>query len=135
MSSNRTDELIAVALDARNHAYAPYSKYRVGAALRTKAGKVFIGCNVENASYPVSLCAERNALGAAIAAGEREFDAMVIATGDPEPGAPCGMCRQALSELAPEAEVILVTPGGARKDTTVAALLPESFGPEKLVNR
>ncbi len=126
------EPLVEAALDARARAYAPYSGYAVGAALRAADGRVFVGCNVENASYPVGLCAERVALGTAVAAGARDFSALVVATRGPSPGTPCGMCRQALVELAPDLAVLLVTPEGQRAEWTLADLLPGSFGPADL---
>jgi cytidine deaminase len=126
------DPLVKVALKMRKKAYAPYSGYHVGAALLSKSGRVFRGCNVENASYPVCICAERVALGAAVAAGCRDFTALVIATRGPKPGTPCGLCRQALSEFAPDLPVLLVTPEGKRASWTVKKLLPGSFGPADL---
>jgi cytidine deaminase len=127
--------LIDAALEARGRSYSPYSGYAVGAALLGSDGQVYAGCNVENASYPVSMCAERVALGAAVAAGCRDFDALVIATRGPVPGAPCGLCRQALSEHAPDLPILLVTPEGHRSEWTLAELLPGSFGPKDLVTR
>lgn len=126
------EPLVEAALEVRGQAYAPYSGYAVGAALLAADGRVFVGCNVENASYPVGLCAERVALGAAVAGGARAFAALVVATRGPTPGTPCGMCRQALVELAPDLPVLLVTPEGARAEWSLAALLPGSFGPTDL---
>ena len=124
--------LIKAALEARERAYARYSGYKVGAALATKDGPVFQGCNVENAAYPICLCAERAALGAAVSAGFQAFTALAIATGGDRPGTPCGMCRQALSEFARDLPIMLVTPTGARDEWTLTQLLPGSFGPDML---
>ena len=129
------DALVRAAFLARRKAYAPYSGYAVGAALLASNGRIFRGCNVENASYPVSICAERVALGAAIAAGCREFDGIVVATRGPKAGTPCGLCRQALSEFAPDLPVLLVTPEGDRAHWTLSQLLPGSFGPKDLKER
>jgi cytidine deaminase len=122
--------LVAAARAAREHAYAPYSKYKVGAALLTKSGAVFTGCNVENASYGGTVCAERNAIGAMVAAGERDPIAIAVATGGPRPGSPCGFCRQVLREFARDMPIALVAEHGghlARRDTTLAKLLPDAF--------
>ncbi|MGF1466962.1 MAG: cytidine deaminase [Sandaracinaceae bacterium] len=119
--------LTRAASDARDRAYAPYSGYRVGAALLGEDGSVHVGANVENASYGLSLCAERAALAAAVVAGVRRFRGLVVVTGGPTPGTPCGMCRQALAELGPPFEVRCRTPEGAEVVTRVDALLPLPF--------
>lgn len=125
MTAADTD-LVAAARRVRERAYAPYSKYLVGAALRTANGTVHIGCNVENRSYGLTICAERAAVCAAVGAGEREFDAIAVVTADG--GTPCGACRQVLEEFAPEMRVILAKPeGDPLRATTVRALLPEAF--------
>ncbi len=126
------DSIVAAAFRVRERAYAPYSHYRVGAALVSEAGEIYVGCNVENASYGLCLCAERAAVGAAIAGGARRFSAIAIATGGTEPGSPCGMCRQVLSEFAPAFAVRCVSESGAVIDTTTEALLPLAFGPASL---
>jgi cytidine deaminase len=125
-------DLETLALAAREQAYAPYSRFRVGAALQATDGRVFVGCNVENASYPLAVCAERNALAAAVVAGARAFRAIAIATDTSPPSPACGACRQALREFGPDLAVTLVNPRGERVETTLAALLPMSFGPEHL---
>src|SRR5205809_7552068 len=102
-------KLIEAATRARSRAHAPYSKFSVGAALLTKSGKIFTGCNVENVSLGLTICAERNAVGAAIAGGERELAAIAIVTDFREPVFPCGACRQVLAEFNPELEVITST--------------------------
>lgn len=122
--------LVQEAKRVRERAYAPYSKYQVGAALATATGKIFTGCNFENASYGACICAERNAIGQMIAAGEREPVACAVVTGGATPGSPCGICRQVLAEFARDMPVVLVGlhPGGeARRETTLAALLPDVF--------
>ena len=118
--------LIQAAQAARDNAYAPYSRYHVGAALVTTDGRIFSGCNVENASFGLSLCAERNAVAAAIAAGERQYTALVVVTDSSPPAAPCGACRQVLVEFG-DFHVLLVNAAGDRRTTTVAELQPRPF--------
>lgn len=120
-------ELKRVASRARVNAYAPYSGFTVGAAILSETGRVFAGCNVENASYGATLCAERSALAAAVSAGERELRALVVASGAKSPTPPCGICRQCLTELAPGLAIRSYA-GEARADYALAALLPEAFG-------
>ncbi len=116
-------DLADAAQHVRLHAHAPYSHITVGAALRGVSGKVYLGCNVENASYGLTVCAERNAVFAAVTAGEREFDALAVAS---EKGlTPCGACRQVLSEFAPDLPITLVDGAGRTRATSLAALLPE----------
>ena len=124
--------LRAAALAAREHAYAPYSHYRVGAALLDEAGQIHAGANVENASYGLCLCAERSAFARAIADGVTAFRAIFVVTQGALPGTPCGMCRQVLAELAPGIPVRCETVDGARLDTDVATLLPHAFDAERL---
>lgn len=122
--------LVVEAKRAQGRAYAPYSKFHVGAALLTKSGKVFLGCNVENASYPAGICAERTAIVAMVAAGERDPVALAIVTPGKRGGSPCGICRQTLGEFARDLPIALVGVEGtheARRDTTLAALLPDAF--------
>lgn len=114
-----------VAREAQEHAYAPYSHYRVGAALLTSDGEEFIGANVENASYSVTICAERVALGSAVAAGKRDFDAIAIAVDGPT-GPPCGSCRQALAEFAPDLRVLFPYEGELTL-MSLRELLPVQF--------
>jgi cytidine deaminase len=109
------------------HAYAPYSEFRVGAALLGADGSVFAGCNVENASHPVGTCAERSALATAVAAGCREFTHLTICTEAPAPTPPCGMCRQALSEFSPSLDITSCTTGGASAKWNLGELLPSPF--------
>jgi cytidine deaminase len=147
MSGDRTGTIDGGALDgasvewaaleadarrARDAAYAPYSGYRVGAALLAEDGRVFLGANVENASYGLCQCAERSAIGAAVSQGARRFRAICIATGGAEPATPCGMCRQVLAEFPPSFPVRCVSAGGGRIDSDTAALLPLGFGPAVL---
>ena len=126
MSGKPLRELVAAAKQARARAYAPYSGYRVGAAVRGASGRIYAGCNVENATYGATMCAERVAVGNMVAAGEKRLVAVAVVTGGKQPGMPCGICRQVLVELGDDVEVI-VEAGGVRKKTTLAALLPEPF--------
>ena len=123
--------LIEVAGEARRRAYAPYSNYLVGAALRTKTGRIFTGVNVENAAYPTTMCAERVAVFKAVSEGEREFDVLSLVTADG--GTPCGGCRQVLAEFGPDI-VVLIADGDGRlvEQTTVARLLPGAFTAKSL---
>ena len=132
MSASVPAALRDAALAAMHRAYAPYSHFRVGAALLARDGRVFAGCNVENASYPVTICAERVALGAAVAAGVREFDAVVVVTEAQTPTPPCGMCRQALVEFSPALTVWAETTHGATAHWTLDALLTDPFTPARL---
>ena len=128
-ASPEIDALIAAARAVRANAYAPASGFRVGAAVRAADGRAFVGCNVENASYGLTVCAERNAVAAAVAAGVRELVAVAIVTDLDEPARPCGACRQVLAEFGRDLEVVLAgraDPVG-RVCTTLRALLPEPF--------
>jgi len=125
------EQLIEAALAVRDKAYAPYSHFLVGAALRTKNGCLFTGVNVENASYGLTICAERAAIFQAVAAGEREFSSMAIAVDAPLPAAPCGACRQVMAEFGLE-EIILCTTDKQVKTFSLADLLPEAFVKENL---
>lgn len=121
--------LKAAALSARERAYVPYSDYRVGAALLTAGGEIVPGCNVENATYGATCCAERTAVFAAVAAGHTSFRAIAVATGGPEAGTPCGICRQVLAEFSADGalEVLCFTEEGAEARFTLAELLPHAF--------
>jgi cytidine deaminase len=134
MSSLSDEErrlLIDQAIEARRRAYAPYSNYQVGAALRTKSGRVFTGCNVENAAYPTGMCAERVAVFKAVSEGEREFEVLAVVTSNG--GSPCGGCRQVLAEFGLDT-LVLIADGQGRlvQETTVAGLLPGAFTPRVL---
>ena len=117
--------LITRASEARTHAYAPYSHYTVGAALLTTHKKIVVGCNVENASYGLTICAERGAIMAAVAQGQRDFQAIAVVTGNG--GSPCGACRQFIAEFGGEIVVIISDAAGQFRMMTAAELLPDSF--------
>lgn len=121
------DELAQAAATVMRNAYAPYSKFVVGAALRGADGSLHVGCNVENATYPAGICAERTALSRAVADGVREFTAIVICTEAAAPTPPCGICRQVLHEFAPMLQITSITTGGARQTWRLDALLPAAF--------
>lgn len=131
-------ELCRLAQEARGRAYAPYSRFLVGAAVRTEDGRVFTGANVENASYGLTLCAERTAIAQAVLAGARRLRQVAVASANSPPAAPCGMCRQTIAEFAGSKEdmqrclVVLVNERGEQARTTLAELLPMSFGPQDL---
>ena len=125
------EALLALARSAMQSSYCPYSRYAVGAALLCRSGRVFLGCNIENASFGLTNCAERTALFKAVSEGEREFSAIAIAAGGSAPY-PCGACRQALNEFAPDLRVLVTWGGGQVEETTLRALLPHGFGPKDL---
>ena len=123
--SSEWHELIAAAMEARRHAYAPYSKFPVGAAVRTSSGRIFAGCNVENASSGLTVCAERVAIWNAVSHGEQEFIGMVVVT---EPGAmPCGACRQVMSEFAEDMPILIADTSGHAWLTSLQEVLPHPF--------
>jgi cytidine deaminase len=124
-------DLVARAREAMRNAWAPYSEFRVGAAIEAADGRVFVGCNVESASYGLTICAERMALGAAVAAGARSLRRLVVTTEVEPPAAPCGACRQLLAEFGLDLEVIAAGPTSERR-WTLAALLPDAFTKESL---
>lgn len=131
-TADQQAELVQRAVAAMDWAYAPYSKFPVGAALLAASGRIYDGVNVENAAYPAGVCAERTAVFKAVSEGEREFVAVAVATRGA--GAPCGVCRQVLAEFGYNMTVILAdTDGSVRLMTTLAALLPEAFLPQHLV--
>ncbi|WP_087864755.1 cytidine deaminase [Comamonas thiooxydans] len=121
-----------LAKQASQNAYARYSNFKVGAVLVTPEGLVYQGCNVENASYGLTCCAERTAIFAMISAGQRKIDTLVIYTATPKATAPCGACRQVINEFGPDARVISVCDTDDHLDMPASALLPHSFGPHSL---
>jgi cytidine deaminase len=128
-------ELLASALAVQMNAHVPYSGFRVGAALRTASGKVFAGCNVENAAYPEGICAEGSAISAMASAGERVIDAIVTICDGDLLGTPCGGCRQKIREFSTaETMIHCAGPDGVRATYTIAGLLPDGFGPEHLAD-
>lgn len=129
--SSKDSDLVERARAARERAYAPYSNFQVGAALRVKGGHVFEGVNVENASFSVGICAERSAAASAVAAGHRQFEAIAIAGPASTATVPCGACRQFLNEFNPRLVVVYTTPDGS-SETTLDKLLPDAFGPNTL---
>ncbi len=126
------DPVAAAARRAMANAYAPYSGFRVGAALLTREGTIVAGCNVENAAFPAGLCAERVALAAAVAGGHRAIERLVLVTDAPEPTPPCGVCRQVLVEFAPDLPVQSIAAAGRSEDWTLTELLPRPFLPASL---
>ena len=123
-------ELVREAMQVRERAYAPYSHYTVGAALLARSGRTFAGSNVENAVYPLSMCAERAALFTAVSAGERDFVALAVATDNG--GSPCGSCRQVLREFGQNVIVLIADSSGTYRETSLAELLPDSFSADDL---
>ena len=121
------DALLAAAREAQARAYCPYSKFHVGAAIETDDGLIFAGCNVENASFGGTICAERSAVVSAVSAGKRRFRRIVVVSDAAQPVAPCGYCRQFLAEFGLDLEVHLVGTSGATQTWTLAALLPSAF--------
>lgn len=126
MSDELVDVLIESARAVRDNAYAPYSGFRVGAAVISESGKIYVGCNVESASYGATLCAERAALAQLIAAGEHRVVTVAVFVDGAEPAMPCGICRQWISELGPRAEIVTATPGRMKR-TTIEQLMPDPF--------
>jgi len=123
-------EAIEEAKAASKRSYSPYSKFRVGSAVITEDGEIFAGCNVENASYGLTMCAERNAVAQAVAKGNEHIKIVVVYTPTEEPITPCGACRQVIIELGPDAEIVCVCDGPKRIRKKIFELLPESFGKE-----
>jgi cytidine deaminase len=131
LTKQEKQALIDLANTARQRAYAPYSNYPVGAALRTKTGRVYTGVNIENAAYPQTMCAERVAIFKAVSDGEKDFEVLAVVTDNG--GSPCGGCRQVMAEFGGNAVVLLADGNGKLlKETTVRELLPEAFTPDRL---
>ena len=124
MAVTQYNELIDAASTARQLAYAPYSGFQVGAALATKTGKIYTGCNVENVSLGLTICAERSAVGTAIAQGSKDFVAIAVVTAGTKPAVPCGACRQVLAEFNPNMKILAVTVDGKIQEFDLAELLP-----------
>ena len=132
ISNEQKQQLAKIAAEMRSRSYSPYSHYAVGAALLTKNGKIYTGCNIENAAYPVTICAERTAIFKAVSEGDRDFEAIAIATIDGK-GYPCGSCRQVMAEFALDMAVMLTDADGQiTLETNVTDLLPGAFTPERL---
>ena len=131
LTDEMRQKLIESSLAARSWAYAPYSRYKVGAAVLTSSGKIYDGVNVENAVYSTTICAERVAIFKAVSEGEREFTAIAVATNNG--GMPCGSCRQVISEFGLDIQVLIVNGEGiVKQETTISELLPGAFGPQDL---
>ncbi|HET6681719.1 MAG TPA: cytidine deaminase [Gemmatimonadaceae bacterium] len=131
-SEQRETELVTAAREVMRNSYAPYSRFRVGAALAAADGRVYLGCNVENASFPAGLCAERSAVAAAVAAGTTRFDYLVLASDGDVPTPPCGICRQVLVEFEPSLPILSVANDGRSERWTLSELLAHPFTPRDL---
>ena len=132
MNETEHDTLIAAATRARENAYAPFSNFRVGAAVRSKSGRIYTGCNVENSTYGLTVCAERVALWKALSEGEREFTQIAVVTSSEPPASPCGACRQLLWEYCGDIKVILANLQGFRKTLNLAEIFPRPFDQSSL---
>ncbi|NIR48968.1 cytidine deaminase [candidate division KSB1 bacterium] len=127
--------MLQQARKAKTHSFSPYSNFAVGAALETKSGKIYTGCNIESSSYGLTICAERVAMFKAISEGESQFSRIAVCTDTDEFCPPCGACRQVLVDFAPNIKVLLLNSKNEVKETTIAALLPEAFNKDFLNNR
>jgi cytidine deaminase len=134
-TSSNYQALIRAAKQAKQKAYVPFSNFRVGAAIRTKQGRVYTGCNIENSSYGLTICAERTAIFKAISEGEKEFTAIAVASDDPDFCPPCGACRQVLMDLAPSIDFVMINKKGQEKVVTLRELFPYPFGPDHLLRK
>ncbi len=133
MDKELLKKAVSFAKKARDNAYAPYSNFKVGAAVVTRSGKIFTGCNIENASYGLTICAERVAIFKAVSEGERDISSIVVVTDTNPPAAPCGACRQVMREFGKEIEVIMTNLEGDMIVKPLSELLPLDFGPEDLI--
>jgi cytidine deaminase len=133
--TNRLTSLLNKAKEAQKRAMSLFSNFPVGAALETKSGKIYSGCNIEVSSYSLTICAERVAIFKAISEGESEFKTIVVAADTKEFCPPCGACRQVLAEYAPDIKIVLLNSKGVTKETTISDLLPEAFNKDFLENR
>jgi cytidine deaminase len=131
-TDDRFEEIIHRAKRNAEKAYAPYSRFPVGAVIVTREGRLFDGCNVENASYGLAVCAERNAIFQMVAQGKKDVESVVVYTPTPTPTAPCGACRQVIHEFNPDAMVVCVCDGPGSLRRKLSDLLPDSFGPENI---
>lgn len=127
LTEDKIRELAAAAFKARENAYAPYSRYKVGAAVLTEGGRIYTGCNIENASYGATICAERVAASAAVAAGEKKLVAMAVVSDSNVPGPPCGICRQFLIEFAPEMPIYMFNLQGEMRTGYLNSFIPSAF--------
>ena len=132
LDQQKLDELTTAAINASTQAYCPYSKFPVGAAALASSGKIYPGCNVENVSFGLTICAERNAIFAMVTGGDRNLVGMVIYTPTENPVPPCGACRQVLYEFGPDAEIACICNGSNKINSSVRKLLPAVFGPGNL---
>lgn len=129
------DRLIRQAQKARAHSHSPFSRFRVGSAVLTTTGRIFTGCNIENSSFGLTICAERTALFKAVSEGHSKFKAIAITTDEVAPIAPCGACRQVIMDLAGDIDVIMVGRNGTRRVVRLTELFPFPFGPDNLLKR
>ncbi len=132
MQEDLKSRLIQTAVEAKEQAIAPYSHFRVGAALSSGSGEIYRGCNIEVSSYSMTICAERVAIFKALSEGERKFDLMAVAAGTESFCPPCGACRQVLIDFAPDIRIVMINSRGELKETTIQALMPEAFNPSYL---
>jgi len=132
LQDSMIDELRSAAQTAARNAYCPYSRFPVGASVLTETGEIFSGCNVENASFGLTICAERAAVFQAVAKGHRRIAAVVVVTDADNPTPPCGACRQVIHEFGPQAEILSFSADGTMLRHTLAELLPQAFGPDRL---